>query len=134
MQVAEHGNYRLACSNRIIEIVAIGSWNEATIQHLFEQLNELIDSFNGAPFATLVDIRGFALGTPEFKQITIDGTELIVERGLVSDAYVLGASSLSENMVRDMSPKKINDQYERQFFYSHLEALAWLHRRGFSIY
>ena len=126
-----HGFYHIYKKNRVIEIIASGTWNYEAAEAFLADTNTVIDSLNGESFATLVDTQLWDLGTPEFQQSILQGTRQIVNRGLIFEAYVAGKGSVKLAQLSAMTPKV--EGYERCFFESHIEAMSWLIEKGFSI-
>lgn len=132
MNFAAHGQYQIVVQKRVVEITAVGVWNDLTAKSFFSELDERVNAFNGESFGCLVDLRLWELGTPEMQQAVLERTHEMIERGLVKDAYVVGIGQVKQAQVAAMTPK--SEGYERQYFETHLEALLWLKVGGFAIY
>ena len=126
-----HGFYHIYKKNRVIEIIASGTWNEETARAFLKDIDETINTLNGLTFATLVDTQLWDLGTPEFQSSILEGTTQFIGKGLQFEAYVAGRGSVKLAQLKAMTPQK--DNYERRFFDSHIEAISWLAENGFTI-
>jgi hypothetical protein len=126
-----HGFYHIYKKNRVIEIIASGTWNEETAIAFLKDIDETIGTLNGQTFTTLVDTQMWDLGTPEFQSSILEGTTQFIGKGLQYEAYVAGRGSVKLAQLKAMTPAKKG--YERRFFESHIEAICWLEENGFSV-
>ena len=65
MRFPKYGNYSLDISGNVLEVFATGAWNLKTTEFFIEEMHDLIGSFNGEPWAALMDGRRWVLSTIE---------------------------------------------------------------------
>ena len=63
--MVEHGSYSLSISKQTLYVQCFGAWNLETAQHMGEQYKALVLKICEEPWACLLDLTKWELGTPE---------------------------------------------------------------------
>ncbi|APD88733.1 hypothetical protein BM524_02300 [Alteromonas mediterranea] len=136
MRFPKYGNYSLDISGNVLEVFATGAWNLKTTEFFIEEMHDLIGSFNGEPWAALMDGRRWVLSTIECQTRLADSIKVNIEHGLTRSAYVLDSGMVKRAQLERTHPSRARDfkgkNYEREYFRKYFEALNWLHKEGFS--
>lgn len=125
------GSYQLNRQDDIIEFVAYGQWNDKTALQWLKDMDELLVSMDGCQWATLIDVREWQLGTPEFQSIIEEATVDHVNRGLRREAYIIDESQAKAFQIDSMMPQ--DSLYIAKYFHTYMEALSWLNDEGFGM-
>ncbi|WP_100658435.1 hypothetical protein [Alteromonas flava] len=123
------GSFQLERNGDIIELIAIGRWDERLAHQFLEQVETLIAPLDGRPWATIVDVREWELGTPEFQDVITAGTEKQVAMGLRREAYVIDESQVKVFQIDAMMPP--DELYHARYFRTYIDAFSWLNQEGF---
>lgn len=115
-----------------MEVTAFGDWNAECAQAMMVDIRKHASAFNGQPWASLVNLHGWELGTPEFGESIRTGAKEMVGKGLRREAFVGATNSLSVQQLSSVRPQVPGSDYDFAFFDSTLEALQWLKQEGFS--
>lgn len=133
LKFGPHGTYRVTRKGNIIEVIAIDEWNDVTANQLFSEVNMLRKEITTSTWATLIDVKDWVLGTPDMQQLTMNGTKIMHSKGMLKEAFVTGLNEGSLTMAQLHAMTPTLDGYERKFFKSHLEAIAWLLDEGYTL-
>ncbi|WP_100641871.1 hypothetical protein [Alteromonas facilis] len=123
------GSFQLERNGDIVELIAIGCWDERLAHEFLTQVKQLIAPLDGRTWATIVDVREWELGTPEFQEVITQGTEEQVSLGLRREAYVIDESQVKMFQIDAMMPQ--GDAYYARYFKTYIDAFAWLNQEGF---
>jgi len=119
----QHGEVEFAVEGNIIIATAIGSFNEGGALHYTGGLRKLINDFNNAPFAILVNNLRMEGATPEAFQILEQHNQWLNSQKLVAKAFVV-KTSITTGIVKAHSPS-LNQQVIADFT-EQSAALSWL--------
>ncbi|RRJ83614.1 hypothetical protein [Aestuariirhabdus litorea] len=61
----EHGSFEITRRGRIIECDCSGTWNRETADRYCRQHRALVRQIGSQPWAKILDLRGWELGTPD---------------------------------------------------------------------
>ncbi|MBT0585605.1 hypothetical protein [Alteromonas oceanisediminis] len=123
------GSFQLNRNGNVVELIALGQWDEALARAFLSGVEQLVKPLNGRSWATIVDVREWELGTPEFQEIITDGTQLQVAMGLRREAYIIDASQVKIFQIDAMMPP--DPLYSARYFQQYGDGLAWLADEGF---
>ncbi len=127
-----HGSFDLRLDNQVLIARLSGAWNEEKSWLYFNKIKEITQPIIGKPWAALLLMNDWELGTPETEQVTKILAEWLSTHGLSKVAEIHDPSLLRqrhiERIVRE-NPGEI----ERCHFTEEKEAIAWLASNGFPL-
>lgn len=94
-----HGHFTLWRENQLIVAKVYGAWSVDTAADYATQLKELALSMNGQPWARMVFLDQWQLGTPDFEKVMKDLMSWCVSHQLKYTAYVFQPSHLREHQL-----------------------------------
>lgn len=123
-----HGQFKLWQENQLILAEIHGAWSVDTAQDYAIQLKQLVQSMNGQPWARIVYLDHWQLGTPDFEKVMQDLMKWCVLHQLKYTAYVFHPNIMKEHQL----DKFINSaDYNKKIFTKQQEAFDWLTSVGF---
>lgn len=121
----EHGSFTLeVIENCIVLTDAEGPWNEPTIKRYIEEVKDIVDQFNGAPWRHIALLRNETLLMPSVEQMLRDHLKWRKTTNFVSDSIVY-----LENISYTISKAQLIQMYEDldiKFFFAESFAEALL--------
>ncbi|WP_426415210.1 hypothetical protein [Aestuariirhabdus sp. LZHN29] len=116
MSQRAHGQYSVTSKDAIIVLRLVGSFNEYSVQGIFDDVKAAVASLGCDAFAILIDARDYGGATPEALEVGNRYNIWLNENGLVAKAMILDASLVAEishqNMeaVREQNVRKFSQQ------------------------
>lgn len=127
-----HGHFTLWRENQLIVAKVYGAWSMDTAQDYATQLKDLALSMNGQPWARVVFLDQWQLGTPDFEKVMKDLMSWCVSHQLKYTAYVFQPSHLREHQL-DKVINQASDTSQKKMFTHQQDALDWLNSVGFAL-
>lgn len=127
-----HGHFKLWQENQLIVAEVCGAWSVETAQDYATQLKELALSINGRPWARVVYLDQWQLGTPDFEKVMKDLMSWCVSHQLKYTAYVLQPNHLKEHQLAKLI-NQANYTSQKRIFTNQQDALDWLNSVGFAL-
>ncbi len=125
-----HGSFYLWVDNQVLQARISGAWNEEESWLYFEKVKELIQPIMARPWALLLFMNGWELGTPETEIATKEMVKWLSTHGLNKVAEVYDPNLLIQLHIERLV-KEGPDEIERRHFTHEKEAIAWLASKGF---
>jgi len=125
-----HGSFDLRVNNQVLIARISGAWNEEESWLYFEKVKEIAQTIINKPWALLLLMNGWELGTPETEVATKEMVKWVSKHGLHKVAEVYDPSPLLQLHI-DRIVKEGPDEIERCHFTDEKEAIAWLADEGF---
>ena len=127
-----HGDVEIKVSGDIIRAVPKGYWNEEAADFLYNAYAQAIFPLVGRVWGSLVILDEWKLATPGFEPLMLKNTEHAINFGMAYEAFV--AQELTSIQLAQMERAKPTDydesQYQRVYFKTEREALAWFKENG----
>ena len=127
-----HGSFDLTVDNQVLIARISGAWNEEESWLYFERVKEIIQPIMKQPWALLLLMNGWELGTPETEQVTKEMVRWVSSHGLYKVAEVYNPNMLIQLHIERIV-KEGPDEIERRHFINEKEAIAWLASNGFPL-
>jgi hypothetical protein len=130
---AAHGNFGITRHNNVLIVVVSGPWNEETAQAYSLESAKLAKPLLGSPWAQIMVISEFELGTPEANNILSKLFQQANEHGLVKEAIVNSSDSRLKNELFGQTVDIAVTEFESKQFENKKDAVEWLASQGFSV-
>ncbi len=127
-----HGSFNLTVNNQVLIANISGAWNEEESWLYFEKVKEVAQTIIHKPWALLLLMNGWELGTPETERATKEMVKWVSTHGLNKVAEVYEPSPLLQLHIERIV-KEGPDEIERRHFINEKEAIAWLASNGFPL-
>ncbi len=95
-----HGHFKLWQENQLLFAEIHGAWSMETALDYVAQLKQRVQSMDGKPWARIVYLEQWQLGTPDFEQVMKDLMQWCVLHQLKYTAYVFHPHIIKETSVR----------------------------------
>jgi len=125
-----HGSFDLRVNNQVLIARISGAWNEEESWLYFEKVKEVAQAIIDKPWALLLLMNGWELGTPETERATKEMVKWVSINGLYKVAEVYKPSPLLQLHINRIVDDG-SDEIERRHFIHEKEAIAWLAQEGF---
>tara|TARA_R110002167_G_scaffold91458_1_gene246019 strand:- start:68650 stop:69054 length:405 start_codon:yes stop_codon:yes gene_type:complete len=123
----EHGSFEFELSGQVLIMRPGGAWNVETAIRCCKEYKELAESINDSPWAGVVNLLSWELGTPEI-WAEIDAVNAWADQHNEKFEAVICANSLQTFLLEQTYSKFRNVQ--TKFCDTELEALKWLSSEG----
>ena len=127
-----HGSFDLTVDNQVLIARISGAWNEEESWLYFERVKEIIQPIMAQPWALLLLMNGWELGTPETERVTKEMVKWVSTHGLYKVAEVYKPNMLIQLHIERIVEEG-PDEIERRHFINDKEAIAWLASNGFPL-
>lgn len=124
----KHGSYELKVNNNIVTLKAYDAWNYETITAWGKDFKNIVMHMNNKPWACLVDLTEWELGTPDGRSYLYDLHLWLNSQNLKCLAIVC-ALSIQKEVLEEIY--RILTNVDREYFESIDEAVDWLSSVGF---
>ncbi len=125
-----HGSYELNLKNRVLIAKIIGAWNKEEGKDYFRELKGITKNIIHQPWAMMVYLDKWELGTPGSDEVTLELIKWLAENNLAVVAEVYSPSLLKKKHIQKMVDNS-NFPIKRQCFADEKDALVWLKSEGF---
>jgi len=127
-----HGHYELKIKNRVLITKIIGAWNKEEGEQHFCELKKISHDLVKQPWAMVVYLDEWELGTPGSDEVTIELIKWLTANKLVKVAEIYSPSLLKKVHIQNMVDRS-ETLFERQCFSDDQAAFDWLNSQGFPI-
>jgi len=127
-----HGSYELKVINRVLIAKIIGAWNREEGEQYFSELKRITRDLIQSPWARVVYIDDWQLGTPGSDEVTLELIQWLVSHKLQLVAEIYSPNVLKKMHIQRMVNSSKSD-INRQYFSDDKDAFAWLETQGFSL-
>jgi len=127
-----HGSFDLWVDNQVLMARISGAWNEEGGWRYFKALKQISQPIIDKPWALLVSIDEWELGTPETDRAALAMLEWITQHGVARLAEIYSPNILLQLEVARMG-KKIPFEIEQRHFSDEVTAFKWLASQGFPV-
>lgn len=125
-----HGHFKLWQENQLVLAEIYGAWSMDTALDYTAQLKQLVQSMNGQPWARIVYLDQWQLGTPDFENVMKELMKWCVLHQLHYTAYVFHSNLLKEHQL-DKFINSADYTNQKKIFTRPNEAFDWLDSVGF---
>ena len=130
-KAAMRGNYEMWSEQQVIVCRLKHSWSERTALQYADTMKKEVLSFNGKPWANLVLLAEWDIGVPAIEGIIADLLLWNLQRNFRRLAMVLGNNPVQGFQIDRILNKKIESDFQSNFFTSEAIANNWLSNQGF---
>jgi len=127
-----HGSYELKVINRVLIAKIIGAWNREEGEQYFSELKRITRHLIQSPWAMVVYIDDWQLGTPGSDEVTLKLIQWLATHKLQLVAEIYSPNVLKKMHIQRMVNSSKSD-INRQYFSDDKDAFAWLETQGFSL-
>ncbi len=127
-----HGSFDLWVDNQVLLARISGAWNEEETRLYFKQIKEVTQPIIHRPWAMLLHLNSWQLGTPEAERVTKEIVYWIAQHGLARIAEIYSPSVMIQLEI-DRLVQEAPDEIERRHFLEEEKAFAWLASQGFPV-
>lgn len=127
-----HGSYELQVNNRVLIAKIVGSWNKETGEQYFYELKKMSHLLIQQPWAMVVYLTEWELGTPGSDEVTLELIEWLTANKLDKVAEIYSPSILKKMHVQSMVNQS-EFKIERQYFSDESAAFTWLESQGYPV-
>lgn len=125
-----HGSYELTLNKRVLVAKIIGAWNKEEGEHYFYDLKNMTEKIVHQPWAMMVYLDKWELGTPGSDEVTLELIKWLAANNLAVVAEVYSPSLLKKKHIQDMVDSA-SFPIKRQCFSKEQDAFNWLESEGF---
>lgn len=125
----QHGSFTIEVKGRTIEICAFAAWNEQTSKQFTQSYMDLARHLSGAPWACLINLLEWELGTGEILQVGQKLNAWSFENNQRFSAIICGTSLHRQLIEKIQEPTK---SIEHQYYTEVEPAQQWL--RSLALY
>ncbi|MBU2862717.1 hypothetical protein KO489_02560 [Reinekea forsetii] len=118
-----HGQTEISVSGRILQVSYFGQFNLEGITSGLSKQRKVIESFNGEPFAVLIDDKNIQGGTPEAYQALEEFNQWVNSQYMVAKAMLFKSNlqlKILDSLVESRKDQNIKTFSDKK------EALHWL--------
>lgn len=119
----EHGSFEFEVNGQVLIMRPEGAWNFETAVRCCREYKELANTINDSPWACLVNLLSWELGTPDIWP-EIDEVNAWADKNNEKFEAVICSNSLQNTLLEQTYDKFTNVQ--TAFFDTEEEALKWL--------
>ncbi|OUR69305.1 hypothetical protein A9Q73_02400 [Bermanella sp. 47_1433_sub80_T6] len=127
-----HGSYELKVINRVLIAKIIGAWNKEEGEKYFSELKRITRDLIQSPWAMVVYIDEWQLGTPGSDEVTLELIQWLASHKLQLVAEIYSPNVLKKMHIQRMVNSSKSD-INRQYFSDDKDAFSWLETQGFSL-
>ncbi len=127
-----HGSYELRVNNQVLIAKIIGAWNKETGEQYFCELKKISHHLIQQPWAMVVYLTEWELGTPGSDEVTLELIEWLTANKLDKVAEIYSPSILKKMHVQNMVDKT-ESKIDRQYFSDEQAGFTWLESQGFPV-
>ena len=121
-----HGRTVVTVEGRVIHSVFKGSFNREAVIDYAQKIRKAIKSFNGEPFAVLVDDIDIEGGTPDAYDEINSLNEWVNGHNIIAKAFII-KSAVNKQIILERAPEILKQNIE--FFVNEQDAKAWLNEQ-----
>lgn len=127
-----HGSFDMWVDNQVLLVRINGAWNKEETQAYFTKMKQLTIEVIKQPWAQIVYLNDWELGTPENEQITMELIQWSMEHNLKKTATVYSPNLIKKLQIERLKNKTINT-VDYRTFQQEKEAFAWLESEGYVV-
>lgn len=128
----EHGDFKIWVVENVLFAELIGAWNEEASLNFQKAFMDEAACLVGKPWAHVVYLDDWVLGTPEMEPIIQDLTQWCITNGLKCAAQVFSPSMVKKFQLNKMVVEH-QGTFVRKQFKDKKSAFEWLEAEGFSV-
>jgi len=130
--VIGHGSFDMWVDNQVLLARIDGAWNEEETRAYFKKMKQLTKEVIKQPWAQIVYLNDWELGTPENEQLTMELIQWSTEHNLKKTATVYSPHLIKQLQIERLKSNSINNTDYRSFQLE-TEAFAWLKSEGYAV-
>ncbi|WP_340679230.1 hypothetical protein [Paraglaciecola sp.] len=123
----QHGSFTIDTKGRTLEIIAHAAWNEQTSMQFKHAYMALAQDLSSAPWACLINLLDWELGTGEILQVGQQLNAWSFEHNQRYSAIICGTSLHRQLIEKIQEPTR---SIEHQYFTDVISAQNWLRSLG----
>ena len=127
-----HGHFKLWQENQLLFAEIHGAWSMETALDYAAQVKQRVQSMDGKPWARIVYLDQWQLGTPDFEQVMKDLMTWCALHQLKYTAYVFHPNNMKEHQL-DKFINSADYNNQKKIFTNQQEAFEWLKSVGFLV-
>ena len=127
-----HGSFDMWVDNQVFLARINGAWNEEETQLFFTKLKENVTELINQPWAQIVYLNDWELGTPGNEQVTTELIQWCMEHNLKKAATVYSPHLIKKLQIERLTNQSIS-VVEYRSFPQEQEAFSWLESEGFFV-
>lgn len=125
-----HGEYTITTNGQVIELAIGGMWNLEGMREFVEAFKKQATGIKNSPWAVLIDLRFWDLGTPETDAVMDDLQDWCLNNNQTHEAVILSEHAVAAAQMERYS-EVIKGKLEQSYFSEPAEARNWLRELGF---
>jgi hypothetical protein len=126
----EHGSFEIKLVGQVLVIKAYDAWNLETVLRLCDECSHLISQIKDEPWATIVDLSCWELGTPDIWKPVEELNVWANDKNYKYQAVII-SFNLQETMLK--KTHEVLTHTEKKFCKDTDEAFRWLSDAGIKI-
>jgi len=127
-----HGSFDMWLDNQVLLVRIHGAWNEEEAKLYFTTLKETVKEIIKQPWAMIVYLNDWELGTPETDQIAAEVIQWCMENYQRKVAIVYSPNLVKKLQIKRISVKSLG-VIEQRSFPQEDEAFGWLKSEGYAV-
>ena len=127
-----HGDFDMWTDQHVLLAHLEGQWNAETALSYSQQMKDMAVGFQGQPWAHIVYLDDWELGTPDIEAVINELVGWVVGNGLIRTAQVYSPSMIKKAQMDRMVKERVGE-FERRVFTTETEAFNWLDQEGFPV-
>lgn len=119
-----HGQANISCVDKIVTLIAEGSFNAEGVRKYANKLKTIVNDFNGEFFTMIIDHTQVEGGTPEaYEELEKINSWTNNNNNLIAKAYII-VSDINKDIMLNRTPSLSLQNIK--YFQSYNEAKTWI--------